>query len=339
MSRDLKLTSKGTPSQRDSLYPPIEPYDSGFVDVEGGHSIYWETCGNPRGKPALFLHGGPGSGCSTNSRRLFDPDRYRIVLFDQRGCGRSRPHAGIAANTTAHLLSDIETLRQSFGIERWLVLGGSWGSTLALAYAQAHPERVSALILRGVFTARRSELRWLYREGASCLYPEAWARFLAPIPECERGDLIAAYYARLTARENGGDPVAEIAAARAWCAWEDGIISLQPPLQSQQADAASGQNHADDPALLARARIETHYFVNDAFLGEGQILANAHRLESIPAVIVQGRCDAITPPVTAWELHQAWKSSTLQIVPDAGHASSEPGTLRGLIAATDNFAR
>jgi proline iminopeptidase len=308
-------------------YPPVEPYDSGHLQVDGGHSVYWEMCGNPAGRPALFLHGGPGGGCSAANRRLFDPDRYRIILFDQRGCGRSRPHAitepGLRANTTAHLVSDIETLRVSFGIDRWLLLGGSWGATLALAYAQAHAERVSAMVLRGVFTARQSELRWLYRDGASSLFPEAWARFNAPIPLTERGDLVAAYHERLTAW--GGAAESVLAAARAWCAWEDEITGPGTPAPPQDA-------------LLARSRIETHYFVHGAFLAEGQLIVNAHRLSAIPAVIVQGRNDAVTPPVTAWDLHQAWPQAELQVVPDAGHPSGEPGILRRLIAATDAFA-
>ena len=311
-------------------YPPIEPYERGYLDADSGHRIYWEACGNPQGVPALFLHGGPGGGCGANERRLFDPARYRAILFDQRGCGRSLPHAGsdasLRANTTERLVSDIESIREAMRIDRWLLLGGSWGATLALVYAEAYPERLDAMILRGVFTARRSELNWLYREGASFLHPEAWERFIAPVPERDRGDLVAAYHARL----NCGDAAIEAQAARAWCAWEDALLTLQPEANPRAPDDAS---------LIARARIETHYFVNSAFLEEGQILSNAHRLSGIPGTIVQGRCDAITPPVTAWELHKAWKSSTLQIVPDAAHASSEPGILRALVAATDAFAR
>jgi proline iminopeptidase len=329
MSRDAETTTLRTSlesaSLRAKLYPPTEPHDSGCMNVDGGHRIYWETCGNPLGKAALFLHSGPGGGCSANNRRLFDPERYRIILFDQRGCGRSLPHAGIAANTTAHLVSDMETLRQALGIDRWLLLGGSWGATLALAYAQAHPQRVSAMVLRGVFTARRSELHWLYREGASCLYPEAWERFKAPIPERERSDLVAAYHRRLTC----GDTAVEIAFARIWCAWEDALMTLLPASPSV----------TDEQPLLALARIETHYFVNCAFLEEGQLISNAHRLGDIAGVIVQGRHDAVTPLTTAWDLHKAWPQAQFHIVPDAGHAASEPGILRRLIAATDNFAR
>jgi len=330
MSRDLERASRTA-----QMYPPIEPYESGYIEVDGGHSLYWEACGNPGGKPALFLHSGPGGGCSASNRRLFDPDRYRIILYDQRGCGRSRPHAsadaGLRANTTAHLVSDIEALRLPLGIDRWLLLGGSWGATLALAYAQACPGRVSAMILRGVFTARRSELRWLYGGGASSLFPQAWEKFNAPIPEVERGDLVAAYHVRLA--DAHGESAAAIARARAWCAWEDEIMTRLP---DNRAGMTSRQ---DDRSLLALARIETHYLVNGAFLQEGQLIANAHRMSHIPGMIVQGRCDAVTPPVTAWDLHRAWPGSELEIVPDAGHASSEPGTLRRLIAATQAYAR
>jgi len=329
MSRDAESTtlpaSLAPAALRANLYPPIEPHDNGFMNVGDGHRIYWEACGNPLGKPALFLHGGPGGACSANNRRLFDPECYRIILFDQRGCGRSLPHACIAANTTAHLVSDIEALRQALDIDRWLLLGGSWGASLALAYAQAHSQSVSALVLRGVFTARRAELRWLYLTGASCLYPEAWERFIAPIPGCERSDLIAAYHRRLAC----GDTAVEMAAARSWCAWEDAIMTLLP----------SSPSALDERQLLALARIETHYFVNRAFLEEGQLLSNAHRLGDIAGVIVQGRHDAVAPPATAWDLHKAWPQAQFHIVSDAGHASSEPGILRRLIAATDYFAR
>ena len=323
MSKDLEI-----PPRTLDFYPPVEPYDSGLIEVGGGHRIYWEMCGNPLGKPALFLHGGPGGGCTRDNRRLFDPGRYRIILFDQRGCGRSRPHASLEANTTAHLISDMESLRRTFGIERWLLFGGSWGSTLALAYAQAYPGRVSAMVLRGVFTARQSELRWLYQGGASCLFPDAWERFIAPIPESERSDIVAAYHARLI----NGDRAVEMPAASAWCAWEEEIMTLRPR-------PAAAPYPADDAQLLALARIETHYFVHGAFLEEGQLIANAHRLLDIPGVIVQGRYDAVTPPVTAWELHKAWPQAQLEIARDAGHASSEPGILGGLIAATNAFAQ
>ena len=306
----------------DLLYPPIEPYASGFLEVDTGHALYWEMCGNPQGLPALFLHGGPGGGCSANSRRYFDPARYRIILFDQRGCGRSTPNGSLASNTTAHLVNDMEVLRTAFKVERWLLFGGSWGATLALAYAQQYPQHVSALVLRAVFTARQSELDWLYRSGASHIFPEAWARFVAFIPVTEHADFIAAYHARLIC----GDKDLETTAARAWCVWEDALTTFLPsPLLSEET------------ALRNLARIETHYFINHAFIEEGELIANAHRLQGIPGVIVQGRYDAVTPPVTAWDLHQAWPGSALQIVSDAGHASSEPGITRELIAATDTL--
>ncbi|TRZ56775.1 MAG: prolyl aminopeptidase [Rhodocyclaceae bacterium] len=308
-----------------TLYPQIEPYANGYLQVDGGHQIYWEMCGNPLGTPALFLHGGPGGGCTAGDRRWFDPQRYRIVLFDQRGCGRSRPTASLAANTTAHLIRDIETLRVHCGIESWLLLGGSWGATLALAYAEDHPQRVRAMVLRGVFTARRKELRWLYGRGASLLFPDAWESFLAPIPAVERRDLIGAYHARLTC----GDATPEMCAANAWCAWEDRLATLEPQPPAYLIDA---------PATLALARIESHYFKHDSFLAEGQLIANAELLQGIPCVMVQGRHDAVTPPGAARDLARALPRATLQMVEDAGHASSEPGILRRLIMATDGFA-
>jgi proline iminopeptidase len=302
------------------LYPPIEPYASGFLEVGAGHALYWETCSNPQGVPALFLHGGPGGGCSAGNRRFFDPLRYRIVLFDQRGCGRSTPCGSLESNTTEHLLYDIEAIRVALNVDKWLLFGGSWGATLALAYAQQRPQHVSAMVLRGVFTARQSELDWLYRGGASNIFPQGWARFLAVIPETERADLIAAYHARLTS----GDAALETAAARAWCVWEDAISTFLP-----------GPLSYDDAAMRSLARIEAHYFLHHAFMKEGQLLAHAGRLRNIPAIIVQGRYDMVAPPVTAWQLHQAWPGSALRIVPDAGHASSEPGIARELLTATD----
>ena len=309
------------------LYPPIEPTASGFLAVDASHALYWEVCGNPRGIPALFLHGGPGGGCSKTSRRFFDPSRYRIVLFDQRGCGRSTPAGSLESNTTAHLVDDIERLRKLLNIERWLLFGGSWGATLALVYAQQYPQRVSAMVLRAVFTVRQSELDWLYGSsgrGAANIFPEAWVRFVAFIPQEERVDLIAAYYARLTS----GDAIIESTAARAWCVWEDAISTFLPsPLVS------------DENALRSLARIEAHYFVHRAFMDEGQLIANANRLNGIPGVIVQGRYDAVTPPRTAWDLHRRWSSSQLKIMPDAGHASSDPGVMRELITATDSLSK
>ncbi len=310
-----------------TLYPPIEPYESGHLDVGDGHSVYWEICGNPDGIPAVFLHGGPGAGCSVDHRRLFDPERYRVLLFDQRGCGRSKPHAGLEANTTWHLVADIERFREMIGVEQWLVFGGSWGSCLALAYAETHPERVSELILRGIFTLRRDELRWFYQEGASWVFPDLWEGYLAPIPQAERGDMMAAYRKRLTAP----DRATQVEAARAWSLWEGQALTLLP-------DEKLKAQHGDDDFALAVARIENHYFVNEGFFEEGQLIAGAHRLKDIPGVIVQGRYDICTPARTAWDLHKAWPQARFVVVPDAGHAYSEPGILHRLIEATDEFA-
>ncbi|MEC4770920.1 prolyl aminopeptidase [Burkholderia cenocepacia] len=309
------------------MYPPIEPYAHGHLDTGDGHRIYWERCGNPAGKPAVFLHGGPGAGCGSDHRRLFDPERYDILLFDQRGCGRSMPHASLENNTTWDLVADIERLREMVGAEQWLVFGGSWGSALAIAYAETHPERVSALIVRGIFTMRRAELLWYYQEGASWLFPDHWEDFLAPIPEAERGDLMAAYHRRLT----GDDEAAKLEAARAWSIWEGRTITLLP-------DPALAAHFADGHYALAFARIENHYFVNKGFVEEGQLLRDAHRLAGIPGVIVQGRYDIATPARTAWELSKAWPEATFEIVPGAGHAYNEPGILEALVAATDRFA-
>ncbi|HEX2134594.1 MAG TPA: prolyl aminopeptidase [Microvirga sp.] len=309
------------------LYPPIEPYDHGWIDVGDGHEVYWELCGNPRGKPAVFLHGGPGGGCNPLQRQLFDPERYRVLLFDQRGCGRSRPYACLDANTTWHLVADLERFRAMLGVERWLVLGGSWGSTLALAYAQAHPERVTELVLRGIFTLRRAELLWYYQEGASWLFPDKWERFLAPIPPAERHDLMAAYSRRLSHT----DPAVQLEAARAWSLWEGETITLLP-------NQGYSAQFADPHYALAFARIENHYFVNGGFLREGQLLQAAGKLAPIPGVIIQGRYDVATPALTAWELHKAWPGSRFILVPDAGHAGTEPGIQHHLLEATDAFA-
>jgi proline iminopeptidase len=310
-----------------SLYPPIEPYEHGWLDVGDGHRVYWELCGNPEGKPAVFLHGGPGGGCSALHRQLFDPARYRVLLFDQRGCGRSVPYASIDANTTWHLVADIERLRTVLGTESWLVFGGSWGSTLALSYAQVHPERVSELVLRGIFFLRRSELHWYYQEGASWLFPEKWEGFLAPIPPEERGDLIAAYRRRLM----HPDPAVQARAAHAWSLWEGETITLLP-------NAGFSAQFGDPHYALAFARIENHFFSNAGFLEEGQLLRDAHRLKHIPGIIIQGRYDVATPAKSAWELHKAWPESRFILVPDAGHAFNEPGILHNLIEATDSFA-
>ncbi|WP_241132383.1 prolyl aminopeptidase [Achromobacter insuavis] len=311
------------------LYPAIEPYRHGMLETGDGHQVYWEMCGNPQGKPAVFLHGGPGSGCSPVHRQLFDPQRYNVLLFDQRGCGRSTPHASLDNNTTWHLVADIERLRtEIMGADQWLVFGGSWGSTLALAYAETHPQHVSELVVRGIFTLRHAEVQWFYQEGASWLFPDRWEEYLAPIPEAERGDLVAAYHKRLT----GNDPAEQLRAAKAWSKWEDSTITLLPSPRHQQS-------HAADRAALAFARIENHYFVNAGFMEEGQLIRDAHTLRGIPGTIVQGRYDACTPARTAWDLHRAWPEAEFHIVPDAGHAFDEPGTLARLIAATDAYAK
>jgi proline iminopeptidase len=316
-----------TRSSRRERYPPIEPWDHGWLDADAGHLVYWERVGTRGATPAVFLHGGPGAGCSPEHRRLFDPARYDLTLFDQRGCGRSTPAASLEANTTWDLVRDIEVLRQLAGVERWLVFGGSWGSTLALAYAQAHPERVTALVLRGVFLMRPAELRWYYQEGASWLFPDEWERFLAAIPEPERGDLLGAFHRRLT----GDDGAARFEAGRAWSRWEGSTITLLPD--------TSLVDHFSDPGFAdALARIETHYFANGAWLHENQLLSDVGRIRSIPAVIVQGRYDAATPMRSAWDLHRAWPEADLHVVPDGGHAYSEPGILDHLLDATDRFA-
>ena len=315
-------------SQRRGLYPPIDPYDSGHLDVGDGHSLYWELCGNPGGKPVVFLHGGPGAGTSADHRRQFNPDKYRILLFDQRGCGRSTPHASLEANTTWDLVGDIETLREMTGAEKWMVFGGSWGSTLSLAYAQTHPERVTELVLRGIFLFDSYELDWMYRKGgASQLYPDKWEEFVEPIPESERDDLVEAFRKRLT----GSDREERLRCAKAWSKWEAQIVTLLP-------NAHVVEEFTDDEKAIAIARIENHYMANGGWLDEGQLLRNAGKLEGIPAVIVQGRHDCCTPPAAAWELHKCWPGAELEIVPDGGHLFNEPGVLDGLIRATDRFA-
>jgi proline iminopeptidase len=310
-----------------NFYPPIEPFKFGMLDVGDGHQVYWELCGNPSGKAAVFLHGGPGGGCSPEHRRLFNPDNYCVLLFDQRGCGRSTPHASIEANTTWHLVSDIEKLRARLGAEKWLVFGGSWGSTLALAYAQTHPDHVSELVLRGIFTVRREELLWYYQEGASWIFPDEWEHFLAPIPLEERDDLMGAYHRRLT----GADEQAQLEAAVAWSRWEGRTITLLP-------DAAVDEVHSDPHYALAFSRIENHYFMNNGFLQDQQLLRDAGKLRGIPGVIVQGRYDVATPAKTAWELHKAWPEAKFHLVNDAGHAFKKPRILDQLIRATDTFS-
>jgi len=312
------------------FYPPISPHASGHLNVGDGQQIYWEVSGNPAGRPAVFVHGGPGGGTGPDQRRFFDPQAYRIVLFDQRGCGQSLPHladpdADLSVNTTDHLVADMEKLRDHLAIDRWLVFGGSWGSTLALAYAQAHRERVTELVLRGIFLLRRSELDWYYNGGASHIYPDLWEAYLAPIPADQRdGDLIAAYHRLLT----GDDRDAALSAARAWTEWERRTSYLLP----QQGSAES------DRFALAFAGIENHYFVHGGFLEEGQLLTNIGTIADVPGVIVQGRYDVVCPARSAWDLHRAWPIADLHIVDDAGHASYEAGIKHHLIEATDRFA-
>lgn len=313
--------------RRRSQYPPIEPYDSGYLDVGDGHSLYYEQSGNPDGKPAVFVHGGPGGGGDVNARRFFDPAGYRIVVFDQRGSGRSRPHASLEANTTWHLVADLERLRAHLAIDRWLVFGGSWGSTLALAYAQRHPAAVSELVLRGIFLLRKAELDWFYQFGAGQLFPEQWERYLEPIPPGERGDMLGAYHRRLLS----DDPAVRLAAARAWSIWEGATSSLWP-------NPAREEQYGSPEFALAFARIEAHYFVNKGFLtSENQLLDGVERLRAIPAVIVQGRYDVVCPMTTAWELHRRWPEADFRVVGDAGHSAYEPGITAELVAATDRF--
>lgn len=309
------------------LYPPIDPFDQRMMDVGDGHRIYMEQCGNPDGVPVVVLHGGPGGGCSPAMRRYFDPQHYRIILFDQRGCGRSRPHASVEANTTWHLVADIERIRETLGISSWVVFGGSWGATLALIYAQSHPDRALHLVLRGVFLMTQAELDWFYGGGAGQFWPDVWARFTKGIPEDERGDLIAAYNRRLFS----DDLTLETRYARAWAAWENTLASIAN-------DGPGGES----PAEYARAfaRLENHYFINGGFLEEdGQILKNMDVLADVPGTIVQGRYDMICPPISAHNLHMAWPRSELSLVPRAGHALSEPGISAQLVRTTDALRR
>lgn len=315
-----------------TFYPEIEPYDSGLLDVGDGQQLYWETSGNPEGKPVVFLHGGPGGGTSPNQRRAFDPEKYRIVLFDQRGCGKSLPHASepeadLSTNTTWHLVADIEKLREHLGVDRWMVFGGSWGSALALAYAQTHTERVTELILRGIFTLRPAELDWFYEGGAAALFPDLWEGFVEPVPVADRGRLIRAYSRLL----NDPDPAVHIPAGVAWSRWESSTITLLP--RPDVVESFTEQQYA-----VAFARIENHYFMNLGWFEEEQLIRDAGKLAGIPAVIVQGRYDACTPAMTAWDLHRAWPEAEFRLIPDAGHAFDEPGILDALIEATDRFA-
>jgi proline iminopeptidase len=315
--------------QRRTLYPAFEPYDTGMIDVGDGHRLYWELSGNPDGKPVVFLHGGPGGGSSPDHRRQFDPEVYKILVFDQRGCGKSTPFASLEANTTWHLVEDIEKLRtQVAKVDKWMAFGGSWGSTLALAYAQKYPDRVTELVLRGIFLFQQFELDWLYKEGgASAVYPDKWDEFEAPIPENERGDLLGAYQKRLTSE----DPHLQLMAAQAFSAWEANTVTVLP-------NPHVIEEFTEPQKAIAIARIENHYMVNKGWLEEGQLLANAHKLHGMPGVIVQGRHDTCTPPKAAWQLKKVWPQVDLQIVPDGGHLYNEPGILDGLVRATDRFA-
>lgn len=307
------------------LYPPIEPYDSGRLQLDGRHVMYWEVCGRRDGRPVLFLHGGPGAGASPEHRRFFDPTHYRIVLFDQRGAGRSTPLGEIRDNTTGHLIDDIERLRAHLGIERWLVFGGSWGSTLALAYAQAHPQRVTGLVLRGVFLCRREEIDW-FLYGMRTFFPEAWGRFAGFLPAGERDDLLEGYCRRLF----DPDPEVHMPAARAWSTYEGACSTLLP---SPETVAAFGE----DRTALGLARLEAHYFRNRVFLAENALIDGAARLRDIPGTIVQGRYDVVCPIRAAHELREAWPQAELTVVPDAGHSAMEPGIRRALVEATDRF--
>jgi proline iminopeptidase len=314
--------------ERRGLYSEIEPRHTDWLDVGDGHEIYYEESGNPEGKPVVFLHGGPGGGCTPNMRRFFNPELYRIVLFDQRGSGKSRPRAGLHANTTWDLVEDIEQLRRKLGIERWQVFGGSWGSTLALAYAQTHPERVTELVLRGIFLVRRKEIDWFYQDGANQFFPERWRKFIEPIPERERGDMLAAYHKRLT----GDDEDLKLAAARTWSVWEASASTLLPHPDVEK-------KFSSEDVALPMARIECHYFVNGGFIEGNSLLDNVDRIRHIPCVIVQGRYDVVCPPATAWELAAAWPEADFRMVPDAGHAAFEPGNVHELVSATDRYAR
>ncbi|RAN36469.1 prolyl aminopeptidase [Hyphomonas pacifica] len=310
-----------------TLYPEIEPFETGFLDTGDGHKVYWERCGTKGAKPAVFLHGGPGGGCSPSHRRLFDPALYDVILFDQRGCGRSTPFASLDNNTTWHLVADIERLREMIGVETWQIFGGSWGSTLALAYAETHPDRVSEIVLRGIYLLTKPEMDWFYQSGVSEMFPEKYEAFIAPIPEDERGDLLSAYHKRLT----GDDREEQLRCAKTWSVWEGETITLLPE------PSTSDQFHEAEFAL-AFARIESHYFINGGWFDEGQLLRDAHKLKDTPGTIVHGRYDMPCPMRQAWALHKAWPKSEFYPIEGAGHAYSEPGILDQLIRATDKYA-
>lgn len=309
------------------LYPDIQPYKTYQVEVDEPHVLYVEESGNPEGIPVLFVHGGPGAGCEPYHRRFFDPNVYRIILFDQRGSGRSTPHAELEGNTTQALVADMEMIREKLAINRWVLFGGSWGSTLSLVYAETHVDRVMGLIVRGIFLCRQKEISWFYQQGADRIFPDYWQDFVAPIPENERDNLLKAYYQRLT----GENEIAQMHAAKAWSIWEGRTATLE---QNKNVIDHFGSAHT----ALSLARIECHYFMNDSFLEENQILNNADKLQNIPGVIVQGRYDLICPMESAWELHQAWPKAELKIITDAGHSATEPGTVHGLVTATDEMA-
>ena len=310
------------------LYPPVEAYTTGRLRVSELHELYFEESGNPAGKPVVFLHGGPGGGSDPKQRRFFNPEKYRIVNFDQRGCGKSTPYASLEANTTWDLVADIEKLRERLAIEKWQVFGGSWGSTLALAYAESYPERVTELVLRGIFLLRKQEIDWFYQRGASAIYPDVWEAYREHIPEAERGDMLAAYYKRLTSE----DPGVRLAAAKRWSGWEGATSKLIP-------DAAFAGHYEEDEFALAFARIEAHYFVNKGFFEtDDQLLRHAGRIRHIPGVIVQGRYDVVCPMESAWALHRAWPEAELVVTADSGHSAFDAPNCRALVAATDRFA-
>ncbi len=310
-----------------TLFEPIEPFDQGMLAVSSIHKIYYEQSGNPSGKPVVFLHGGPGGGSDPMYRRFFDPQAYRIVIFDQRGSGKSEPFACLEENTTWDLVADIEKLREHLGVERWVVFGGSWGSTLSLAYSEAHPERTVALVLRGIFLCRPKEIKWFYQEGADAIFADVWEDYLNLIPVEERGDMLKAYYKRLTSE----DEQVRLAAARTWSIWEGSTSKLIP---SQSLIDSFGEPEK----ALPLARIECHYFMNNAFFStENYLIENVHHIQHIPAVIVQGRYDVVCPMMSAWELHRAWPEAKLEIIPDAGHSATEAGIIDGLVTATEEF--
>jgi proline iminopeptidase len=310
------------------LYPKIKPYASHHIEVGSGHRLYVEESGEPEGIPVVFVHGGPGAGCSPYHRCFFNPEKYRIILFDQRGSGHSSPHASLVDNTTQHLVADMETVREQLGIKQWLLFGGSWGSTLSLVYAETHPQRVLGLILRGIFLCRAHEIKWFYQEGASHIFPDYWEAFLKPIPNDERSDMVAAYYRRLTSKNE----LERMSAAKAWAQWEGRTSTLHP--------SKTVVDHFTKPHnALSLARIECHYFQNNSFLQPNQILNNIGELAEVPGVIVQGRYDVVCPMQSAWDLYKAWDQVEMQIIPDAGHSALEAGIIDALVRATDDFVQ